>query len=68
MKNSIKSLPLIGLLLVFPVLLTGCGAVREKEKVKAPETYLQAKVATEAELMDLRHNLALVERLLQESE
>ncbi len=53
MKNSIKSLPLIGLLLVFPVLVTGCGAVREKEKVKAPETYLQAKVATEAELMDL---------------
>ena len=53
MTKSIKSLLLIGLLLALPLLFTGCGAVREKEKVKAPETYLQAKVATEAELMDL---------------
>ena len=53
MKKSIKSLLLIGLLLAVSALFTGCGAVREREKVKAPETYLQAKVATEAELMDL---------------
>ncbi len=53
MKKSIKSLLLIGLLLAVSALFTGCGAVREREKVKAPETYLQAKAATEAELMDL---------------
>ncbi|MFH1965871.1 MAG: hypothetical protein ABIJ42_10080 [Acidobacteriota bacterium] len=53
MKKSFKPLLRIGFLCVIPLLLASCGAVREKAKVQAPETYLQAKVATEAELMEL---------------
>ena len=41
------------MLAAVPLLLSGCGAVREKEKFQAPETYLQAKTVTEAELIDL---------------
>lgn len=53
MKKSVRHLLRIGILCMIPLLLAGCGAVRETATVQAPETYLQAKEATEAELMDL---------------
>lgn len=52
MKKSVKTILLTGMLFAVPLVLSGCGAVREKEKFQAPETYLQAKTVTEAELMD----------------
>lgn len=44
---------LTGILSLATLFFTGCGAVREKERVQAPETYLQAREASEAELMEL---------------
>jgi hypothetical protein len=44
---------LTGILSLATFFFTGCGAVREKERVQAPETYLQAREASEAELMEL---------------
>ena len=53
MIKSFRSILLAGMLVLVTILLSGCGAVREKEKFQAPATYLQAKTATEAELIDL---------------
>jgi hypothetical protein len=53
MKKSVKPLLWIGLTGLFFLLSAGCGAVKEKEKIQTPEAYLQAKVATEAELIEL---------------
>ncbi len=53
MKKSVITILLTGMLAAVSLLLSGCGAVREKEKFQAPETYLQAKTVTEAELIDL---------------
>ena len=43
----------IGLLALLAMFAAGCGAVKEKEKVQAPQTYLEAKIATDAELIEL---------------
>ena len=53
MKKSVITILLTGMLAAVSLLLSGCGAVREKEKFQAPETYLQAKTVTEPELIDL---------------
>lgn len=53
MKIRGDNLVRIGLLALLAMFAAGCGAVKEKEKVQAPQTYLEAKIATDAELIEL---------------
>lgn len=48
-----KKLLLLSGLAMLAITAGGCGAVKETEKVQAPATYLQAKDASESELMEL---------------
>lgn len=53
MKTIWKKLIFLGFSVLFVLLHAGCGAVREKETVQAPQTYLQARSASDTELMEL---------------